>query len=152
HPSGTARRRGTPPPDRAVPTGVAGGRPGRPSTLSAMSDQRRLVLASASPARLALLRQTGFDPEVVVSGVDEEPFSAPTPAELAQLVAEARATAVAGRRDGEALVIGCDSVLDLDGKPLGKPRDAAEATARWHAMRGREGTLVTGHCVIDTGT
>lgn len=49
-----------------------------------------------------------------------------------------------------ALVIGCDSVLDLDGEALGKPADAEEATARWKAMRGRAGTLQTGHCVYDT--
>jgi septum formation protein len=49
-----------------------------------------------------------------------------------------------------AIVIGCDSVLDLDGRALGKPADAEEATARWKAMRGRAGTLQTGHCVFDT--
>jgi septum formation protein len=115
-----------------------------------MTDQRTLVLASASPARLALLRQTGFAPEVVVSGVDEEAFSAATPAELALVLAEAKATTVAAGRTGGELVIGCDSVLELDGKAFGKPQDADEARARWHAMRGREGTLHTGHCVIDT--
>ncbi|WP_181766756.1 Maf family protein [Streptomyces albidus (ex Kaewkla and Franco 2022)] len=112
---------------------------------------RRLVLASASPARLALLRQAGFAPEVIVSGVDEEALAAPTPAELARVLAEAKAEAVAARSDAaDALVIGCDSVLELDGQPLGKPADAEEATARWKAMRGRSGVLQTGHCVIDT--
>jgi septum formation protein len=53
---------------------------------------------------------------------------------------------------GGELVVGCDSVLELDGRALGKPKDAADATARWQAMRGRSGVLQTGHCVIDTAT
>ncbi|KJS55758.1 nucleoside triphosphate pyrophosphatase [Streptomyces rubellomurinus] len=117
-----------------------------------MTDQRTLVLASASPARLGLLRQAGLDPRVVVSGVDEDALSAATPAELALVLAEAKAGAVAAELTGGELVIGCDSVLELDGQALGKPADAAEATARWHAMRGRAGVLRTGHCVIDTAT
>ncbi|WP_419997401.1 Maf family protein [Streptomyces boninensis] len=113
--------------------------------------ERRLVLASASPARLELLKQAGFDPHVIVSGVDEDALSAPTPGDLARILAEAKASVVARKGSAEgALVIGCDSVLELDGEALGKPADAAEATARWKAMRGREGVLQTGHCVIDT--
>ena len=111
-----------------------------------------LILASASPARLGLLRQAGFDPEVVVSGVDEDALTAATPGELALVLAEAKARAVAAQTSTPALVIGCDSVLDLDGEALGKPADAAEAHARWQAMRGRTGVLRTGHCVIDTRT
>lgn len=112
---------------------------------------RRLVLASASPARLGLLRQAGLAPEVVVSGVDEDALTAPTPGELALVLAEAKADAVAARPEAAgALLIGCDSVLELDGEALGKPADAEEATARWKSMRGRAGVLRTGHCVIDT--
>ncbi|MDI3390589.1 nucleoside triphosphate pyrophosphatase [Streptomyces sp. B-S-A8] len=119
-----------------------------------MTDQRRrLVLASQSPARLGLLRQAGIEPEVIVSGVDEDALTAPTPGELARVLAEAKAAAVAGRAEAAgALVVGCDSVLELDGAALGKPADAEEATARWKAMRGRAGVLQTGHCVIDTAT
>ncbi|WP_344069706.1 nucleoside triphosphate pyrophosphatase [Streptomyces crystallinus] len=112
---------------------------------------RRLVLASASPARLGLLRQAGLAPEVIVSGVDEDALTAPTPGELALVLAEAKADAVAARPEAAgALLIGCDSVLELDGEALGKPADAEEATARWKSMRGRSGVLRTGHCVIDT--
>ncbi|MEU4496850.1 nucleoside triphosphate pyrophosphatase [Streptomyces sp. NPDC023998] len=121
-----------------------------------MTDQRRrLVLASASPARLNLLRQAGLAPDVIVSGVDEDAVSAPTPAELALALAEAKASVVAARADvirSRALVIGCDSVLDLDGHAFGKPADEEEAIARWKSMRGRAGTLQTGHCVYDTAT
>lgn len=117
-----------------------------------MTTRRVIVLASASPARLGLLRQAGLDPRVVVSGVDEEAISAATPGELARVLAEAKAAAVAAGLGGGELVVGCDSVLELDGEALGKPRDAAEATARWRAMRGRAGVLRTGHCVIDTAS
>ena len=111
----------------------------------------RIVLASASPARLGVLRGAGLDPEVVVSGVDETAFTATTAAELAGLLAQAKAATVArGRADG--LVIGCDSLLDLDGRTLGKPATAGQAAARWREMSGRTGTLVTGHCVINAAT
>jgi septum formation protein len=111
----------------------------------------RIVLASASPARLGVLRAAGLDPEVVVSGVDETAFTATTAAELTGLLARAKAAAVArGQADG--LVIGCDSLLDLDGRALGKPASAGEAAARWREMSGRTGTLVTGHCVINAAT
>ncbi|WP_354640903.1 nucleoside triphosphate pyrophosphatase [Kitasatospora camelliae] len=117
-----------------------------------MTDRRTLVLASASPARLGLLRQAGLDPVVRVSGVDEDALTAPTPAELALVLAEAKAKAVAAELTASELVVGCDSVLELDGRALGKPADAAEALARWQDMRGRSGVLRTGHCVIDTAT
>ncbi len=111
----------------------------------------RVVLASASPARLAVLRGAGLDPEVIVSDVDEDAYSAATTGELTALLAGAKASAVAATQ-ASGLVIGCDSMLDLDGVALGKPADADEAIARWHALRGRSGTLLTGHCVIDAAT
>ncbi|HEV2537850.1 MAG TPA: Maf family nucleotide pyrophosphatase [Streptosporangiaceae bacterium] len=114
-----------------------------------------IVLASASPARLAVLRAAGLEPEVMVSGVDETAFRAATPAELAGQLAQAKAAAVAAGlpdRLAGGLVIGCDSLLDLDGQALGKPASAAEAAARWREMSGRSGTLVTGHCVINAAT
>jgi nucleoside triphosphate pyrophosphatase len=113
-----------------------------------------LVLASASPARLATLRSAGLEPVVVVSGVDESQLDGLPPAELALQLAELKCAAVAAR-DGlpvGALVLGCDSVLELDGKALGKPEHADEAVQRWRAMRGRSGVLRTGHCLRDTST
>ncbi|MFD3362171.1 Maf family protein [Streptomyces albidoflavus] len=114
---------------------------------------RRVVLASASPARLGLLRQAGLAPEVIVSGVDEDALTADSPGALALVLAEAKAAAVALRPEAAgSVLIGCDSVLDLDGVALGKPANAEDATARWKAMRGRDGVLRTGHCVIDTAS
>ena len=111
-----------------------------------------LVLASASPARLATLRSAGVEPEVIVSGVDESQVGGVPPAELALQLAELKASAVADRlrADGDQrLVLGCDSVLELDGEALGKPDDASDAIARWQAMRGRSGVLHTGHALHD---
>jgi septum formation protein len=110
----------------------------------------RFVLASQSPARLRTLRGAGVDPVVVVSGVDESTVTGP-PADVALTLAVRKAMAVAARCD-DALVLGCDSVLDLDGDALGKPADRADAVARWRAMRGRSGVLHTGHCLVDTVT
>jgi septum formation protein len=114
---------------------------------------RPLVLASASPARLRLLREAGFDPVVRVSGVDESAVAEDDPWVLVRDLATRKATAVAESYDDEsAIVVGCDSMLVLDGDVLGKPADAAEATARWRRMRGRTGVLLTGHCVTEVGT
>jgi septum formation protein len=111
----------------------------------------RVVLASASPARLAVLRGAGINPEVIVSGVDEDSYSAPTTGELTQVLASAKASAVASALD-DGLVIGCDSMLDLAGRAYGKPESPEEAVARWHEMSGKSGTLFTGHCVIDVAS
>jgi septum formation protein len=109
-----------------------------------------LILASQSPARLATLRAAGLEPEQIVSGVDEDAFNAASPAELALQLAIAKAQTVAANVGADALVIGCDSVLDFGGRALGKPADLDEARARWREMRGKDGVLVTGHCVVDT--
>ena len=109
-----------------------------------------LVLASASPARHATLKAAGIEPSVVVSGVDESQVTGLSPADLAQRLAELKCAAVAGEVGAGRLVLGCDSVLELDGRPLGKPTDPDEAIRRWRAMRGRTGVLHTGHCLLDT--
>lgn len=130
-----------------------------------MSIQTPLILASASPARLSTLRSAGIEPAVRVSSVDEPALvqraGVSDPEDVALLLAKAKAEDVASAVQREyfdspdedepapGLVLGCDSVLDLDGVALGKPADAAEAVQRWKDMRGRSGRLCTGHWLID---
>jgi len=110
------------------------------------------VLASASPARLRTLRAAGLEPEVIVSGVDESNVESASAAALCATLARLKAEAVVNRmrQHGrtDAIVLGCDSLLEFDGRILGKPADAEEATARWRDMRGRSGVLHTGHCLV----
>jgi septum formation protein len=121
-----------------------------------MTVRPRLVLASASPARLQLLTAAGILAEVIVSGIDESVVQADGPETLSGTLARLKAEAVADRLrrndapDGtRTLVLGCDSVLAFDGEVLGKPASADDARLRWQAMRGRSGVLYTGHCLID---
>jgi septum formation protein len=109
----------------------------------------RLILASASSARLKTLQNAGLSPEVIVSGVDESTVEMTGPADYTMKLAQLKAVAVAADQK-RALVVGCDSVLALDGEILGKPVSEDDAVARWKQMRGRSGVLHTGHCVIDT--
>ncbi len=127
-----------------------------------------LLLASASPARLSALRSAGVEPAVRVSSVDEAATLAAAeavngalaPADVALLLARAKAEDVVAAissedaeededEDGSGLVLGCDSVLEIDGEVHGKPVDAAEAIGRWQRMRGRSGILHTGHWLVD---
>ena len=112
---------------------------------------RTLVLASGSPARLKLLRDAGIDPVVAVSGVDEDDIDPSDTRRSVGRLASAKAEAVA-RPGGRALVVGCDSMLEFDGRPHGKPSSVEEARAWLTAMRGKDGVLFTGHCVIDEAT
>jgi septum formation protein len=109
-----------------------------------------LVLASASPARLATLRAAGIEPEVAVSGVDEDAITATSVTDLVEQLAIAKAIAVVGQLDQPALVLGCDSMLDVDGQAYGKPSSTDSARRRWQALRGRTAVLRTGHALIDT--
>lgn len=112
-----------------------------------------LVLASASPARLETLRRAGIDPIVRVADLDEEALLAAAgpvePAAAVLVLARAKAEHVTGASEVPGdVVLGCDSMLELDGRVFGKPRDADEARARWRLMRGRSGVLHTGHWLV----
>jgi septum formation protein len=117
---------------------------------------RSLVLASASPARLALLRAAGLAPHVMASGVEEDGVEGLTADDAARTLAERKADAVAARLAGATdpapLVVGCDSMLSIDGEVRGRPASADQARDWWRTQRGRSGTLVTGHAVVDTAT
>jgi septum formation protein len=106
-----------------------------------------LVLASGSQGRLRLLRDAGFDPEVMVSGIAETNDDGLPTADLVTVLAERKAAAVAALRP-DALVLGCDSLLDLDGDAIGKPATQQDAIAVWKRLAGTQGTLYTGHCLI----
>lgn len=116
-----------------------------------------IVLASASPARRKLLHAAGIEPSIVVSAVDEdavvaaarEAYGDLAAEDIALVLARAKAEDVATEIEG-AVVVGCDSVLELDGEVHGKPADAEEAVARWRRMSGSSGVLHTGHWLIDT--
>jgi septum formation protein len=118
----------------------------------------RLVLASASSGRLEVLRKAGVEPHVIVSGVDEDAIIAAhhgaDSATIVTALATAKATEVAGRLpadlSADCVVIGCDSMLLLDGRLQGKPGTPGAALAQWQSMAGRSGQLYTGHCVIRT--
>jgi septum formation protein len=111
----------------------------------------RLVLASASPARLRLLHAAGFDPEVVVSGAPEDDLTAADVPSLVLALARRKAEAVSANCK-DALVLGCDSMLDIDGHAVGKPGTPEVAVGRWRTLRGRSATLCTGHHMVDTAT
>jgi septum formation protein len=115
----------------------------------------QFVLASQSPARLALLRSAGLDPAVFVSGVDEDAVAAsltdPSPSELVAALAAAKAEAVLDQvaaAHPDAVVVACDSMLNIGGRMVGKPPTPDIARQRWAAMAGTSGELLTGHAVV----
>jgi septum formation protein len=117
----------------------------------------RVVLGSASSGRLRILRNAGIDPLVVVSGVDEDAIVASLgtdaePGDVVAALAQAKAGAVHRVLDrdvaADCVVIGCDSMLYVDGRLSGKPGTPEQAALQWDSMAGRNGLLYTGHCVI----
>ncbi len=118
----------------------------------------RLVLGSASSGRLKVLRQAGVEPVVVVSGVDEDALlaglgPAVAPDEVVRELARAKAEQVCAVLDDPAVtancvVVGCDSMLYLDGRLCGKPESIDDARRQWQTMAGRSGELHTGHCLV----
>lgn len=120
------------------------------------ADSVRLVLASASPARLGVLRSAGVEPIVRVSGVDEDAVTAELgPSASAAIVvtelARAKAAAVAetfADSSADLVIVGCDSMLSIAGELHGKPHTVEVARERWRTMAGSTGALLTGHAVL----
>ena len=117
----------------------------------------RVVLGSASTGRRRVLRSAGIDPLIAVSGVDEDAVIAalgahPDPATVVTTLARAKADAVVRELDAEVtadcVVIGCDSMLYVNGELRGKPGTPEQARRQWNSMAGKPGSLFTGHCVI----
>jgi septum formation protein len=118
----------------------------------------RLVLASSSPARLALLRQSGIEPEIVLPDADEEALTQQAKLEnpnlsaeqLVGLLAKAKAESVLSVASTHgALVLGGDSALEFQGEILGKPHEPEVAIRRWQSLSGNHGVLHSGHYLID---
>ena len=123
-----------------------------------------LLLASASAGRRATLRAARIEHSTLPVDLDEEailvrareqaaqsayPAEAPTAAEEVLLLAREKAIAATSRSDGGYVVLGCDSMLELEGQVIGKPLTAERARERWRAMRGRTGVLHSGHWLVD---
>ncbi|MEG4149239.1 nucleoside triphosphate pyrophosphatase [Microcoleus sp. Pol12B5] len=118
------------------------------------------VLASASPARRRLLENAGIQAVICPSEFDEGQIQMKDATNLVQVLAEGKAEAVAKfllanshpqiPNPKSCLVLGCDSILLIDGEIHGKPKDEEEAISRWQKMRGKVGELYTGHALIDT--
>ena len=120
-----------------------------------------LLLASASAGRRATLRAAriehttlpvDLDEETLLSTARERAATAGSPLTVAEqvlLLAREKAQAATTRSDGGYVVLGGDSMLELDGEAIGKPHTAEKATERWRAMRGRTGVLHSGHWLID---
>jgi septum formation protein len=108
----------------------------------------RLILASSSPRRIELLREAGVEAEVIPSPVEELHDTALDYRHLCEVNAGRKARDVASRHPG-AWVIGADTLVCLDGQPLGKPADLAAARQMLQALSGRVNQVCTGVCVID---
>ena len=116
------------------------------------SNLPRIVLASQSKSRRRLLESAGLSPTIVISHVDEETdfFNSMTPADMVIALAITKAHTVREQIDFPAIIIGCDSTFEFDGRSLGKPGTPEIAIERARNIRGNSGLLHTGHCIIDT--
>ncbi len=123
------------------------------------------VLASASPARKRLLAMAGISVLVYPSDFDESQIQITDPDKLVQMLAEGKARSTMQSlfdRPSElpsgffsttpGLILGCDSILSIDGEIHGKPKDPMEAISRWKQMRGNVGELLTGHAFLQPYT
>lgn len=110
----------------------------------------RFILASSSPARLHTLRRAGVVPAVHAPDVDEASVTAGDTASLVGALALLKGEAVLAElgTEHDAVIVACDSLLDVDGEAWGKPGSADEAGRRWHVLRGRSADLLTGHHVV----
>ncbi len=108
---------------------------------------KKIILASASPRRKELLTTAGVEFEVLVSEADETIPEGTAPRDAAMMTAEKKALAVAGNRDG--IVIGADTIVVIDDKILGKPKDEADAFGMLRLLSGREHEVITGVCITD---
>jgi septum formation protein len=109
----------------------------------------RFILASQSPARRQLLQLAGIEPECIPSNFDEDSIQSRNPAHLVETLALLKAQTVAQTLSRSAIVLGCDSVLAINGEIHGKPTSHKDATERWRFMRGRVGEIYTGHALIE---
>lgn len=107
----------------------------------------RFILASSSSARLELLQRAGIAPEMIPAHLDESTLEAPEAASLTLRLAQAKGEKVASQITGNAALVACDSLLEFEGKPTGKPHSPSAAKELWDRLRGRQGTLHTGHFV-----
>lgn len=114
-----------------------------------MSSSPRLILASSSAYRQALLRRLQLDFDAISPDIDERALADETAEETALRLAQAKAEVIA-KTGGEALIIGSDQVATLDGQQMGKPGNHANALAQLQAMRGREVVFHTALCLLDT--
>jgi len=111
-----------------------------------------IVLASASPSRARLLKSAGLNPTIMVSGADEEDerYKELSPREMVIALAIVKAHTIKKKIDFPALIVGCDSTFEFEGRSLGKPETPDRALERAKSLRGKSGVLHTGHCIIDT--
>lgn len=108
----------------------------------------KLILASASPRRAEILRYAGFSFLVMSSAVDETPIPNESPADMVQRLADAKAELVAARAVGPAIVIAADTVVSLDGRIFGKPRNTDDARRMLEALSGRAHSVLTGVTLV----